>query len=108
MTDSKTKKLTTAEFDDATKEGVTLVDFYADWCGPCKALAPTLDELANKFEGKVTVAKVDVDSEAELAQRFGVQSIPTIVAIKAGEEVDRIHGNVPMEKLEALIDRASA
>ena len=62
-----------------------IIDFYADWCGPCKMMSPVIDEIAEKYNGKVKVGKVDVDKESELASKFGVMSIPTIVIIKNGE-----------------------
>ena len=70
------KIITKNEFDDAVKEGVVLVDFYADWCGPCKMLAPVLDELAEDMKGRASVVKVNVDTETELAQKYQVSRIP--------------------------------
>ena len=72
------KNVTTSEFDAAIKEGVVLVDFYADWCGPCKMLSPVLDELAADLGDKASVIKVNVDTESELAQKYQVSSIPAI------------------------------
>ena len=81
-----------------------LVDFWATWCGPCKMLAPTVEKLAEKYEGKLLVGKVDVDEEPDLARRFGVMSIPTVVLLKNGEEVDRIVGFLPQTSFEKMID----
>lgn len=89
--------LTEGAFDTAVAQGVTLVDFWAGWCGPCKMLAPTIDQLANNYEGKAVIAKVDVDAEPNLARRFGVMSIPTVVILKDGVEVDRKVGLLPMD-----------
>lgn len=100
------KIVTTNEFDDAVKEGVVLVDFYADWCGPCKMLSPVLDELAADVEGKASVIKVNVDTESELAQKYQVSSIPSIKIFKNGEIVNETMGFQPKAKLEELINNA--
>ncbi len=73
-------------------ESVVLVDFFADWCGPCKAIHPTLEELSNELEGKAIIAKVDVDEEPGLAATFKIRSIPTIILFKDGEPVDILVG----------------
>ncbi len=99
------KIVNTAEFNDAVKEGVVLVDFYADWCGPCKMLAPVLDELAKDVEGKATVIKVNVDTEGELAQKYQVSSIPAIKVFKNGVVVEETMGFQPKAQLEALINK---
>ncbi|MBU0982183.1 thioredoxin [Patescibacteria group bacterium] len=84
-----------------------LVDFFAEWCGPCRALAPLIDELTGEFEGKVKIGKMDVDSNPDTAQSFGIMSIPTLVFFKDGKEVDRVSGVLPKEtlteKLNALL-----
>ena len=76
--------LTNKNFDSIIGNGVTLVDFWADWCGPCKMQAPVIDELGEKYEGKVTVAKLNVDDEPSIAARFGVMSIPTLIVWAGG------------------------
>ena len=76
-----------------------LIDFYADWCGPCKMMKPIFDEIEKEYEGKVEFKKVDVEAETEMAQKFGVMSIPTFVVLKDGEEVDRKMGAMPKETL---------
>ena len=80
-----------------------LVDFWADWCGPCKMLAPTIEELAQKYDGRVKVCKVDVDAEPDLAKRFGVMSIPTIIAFSDGEPKSKSIGVQPIEVLENML-----
>ena len=96
--------LTEGAFDSAVAQGVVLVDFWADWCGPCKMLAPTIDQLAETYEGKATIAKIDVDAEPNLARRFGVMSIPTVIILKDGAEVDRKVGLLPADAYTAALD----
>lgn len=86
-----------------SKEPV-LIDFYAGWCGPCKMMAPVVEKLAEKYEGKVKVGKVNSDDEPELAQMFQVMSIPNFVIIKDGKVVDRVIGAVPQQALEEKLD----
>jgi len=81
----------------------TVVDFWAVWCGPCKMIAPILDDIANEYEGKLQVAKLDVDHNGESAMKYGVMSIPTLILFKAGQPVERIVGFMPKEKLLARI-----
>ena len=87
--------LTTADFDEKIRSGKYLVDFWADWCGPCKMVAPVIEELSVEFEGKVTVAKVDVDSEGALASRFGITGIPTVILFEDGAIKERFVGVQP-------------
>lgn len=81
--------LTKTDFDEKIKTGVVMVDFWAEWCGPCKMAAPVIDGLANEYAGKVIVAKLNVDAEPEIAQKFGVMSIPTVILFKDGVELAR-------------------
>ncbi|MEG0166026.1 thioredoxin [Anaerorhabdus sp.] len=92
------------EFDEITKSGTVLVDFFATWCGPCKMLAPVLEELATDFEGKAKVVKVDVDQEQELAMKFGIMSVPTMILFKNGEAVEKIQGFQPKAQIAAVIN----
>ena len=82
-----------------------LIDFWATWCAPCRAVAPILDELAEKFNGKFTVGKVNVDEHPDLAAQFGVLNIPTLIFFKGGEEVDRVVGVQPKSQLETKIQK---
>jgi thioredoxin 1 len=83
--------ITKAQFEDITKTGVVLIDFHANWCGPCKMLGPILERVATAVTG-ATIAKVNVDDEKELASQFGIRSIPAMLFFKNGELVDRIVG----------------
>lgn len=85
-----------------------LLDFYADWCGPCQSLLPTVEKLAKEYEGNIEIQKVNVDKNSELASKFGVRSIPALFFLKKGEVLDTLNGVVPesilRDKLEALIN----
>jgi thioredoxin 1 len=83
-----------------------LVDFWATWCGPCRQIAPVIDELAVKYEGRVSVGKVNVEEQPELAQRYGINAIPTLLLFKNGEIVERFQGVPPRSKLEAAMEMA--
>lgn len=83
------KVLNVENFDETIKEGVTLVDFWAEWCGPCQQMLPTLEDFSNDMEWKMTVAKVNVDEASELAARYRVMSIPTLLLFKDGELVEQ-------------------
>jgi thioredoxin 1 len=100
-------ELTTENFDETVANGVTLVDFWAPWCGPCRMIAPVIEELAEEYEGKATIAKVNTDEQQDLAVKFGIRSIPTILFFKDGEVVDQMVGaaskDVFAEKLNALL-----
>ena len=100
-------ELTTGNFEDTTKEGVSLVDFWAPWCGPCRMIAPVIEELAEDFDGKANICKVNTDEEQDLSVKFGIRSIPTILFMKDGEVVDTIIGATSKqalsEKLNSLL-----
>ena len=85
-------ELTPANFEEVTKEGVCMVDFWAPWCGPCRMIAPVIEELSGDFEGKAKICKVNTDEEQDLAVKYGIRSIPTILFMKNGEVVDQMVG----------------
>lgn len=85
------------------KAGVTLVDFFAVWCGPCKMVAPVLDELSMEMQGKAKIFKVDVDQSPELAQRYGISSVPTMILFKNGRPIEKIVGFQPKAALKTKL-----
>ena len=97
--------LTTSNFEKEVLESdlPVLVDFWADWCGPCKMLAPTIEEIAKEYEGKVKVGKVNIDEFAQLAIKYGVASIPTVILFKDGQVVDKSVGFVPKSSIEEML-----
>lgn len=94
-----------SNFDATIAKGVTVVDFFATWCMPCKMLSPIIEDLARDNDGKAVVAKVDIDLSESLAIRFSVESVPTVIIFKDGAEVDRIIGFSQKAKLQNAIDR---
>ncbi|OQX59905.1 MAG: thioredoxin [Helicobacteraceae bacterium 4484_230] len=97
-------ELTAADFDSTIAEGVTLVDFWAPWCGPCRMIAPIIEELAEDFDGKATIAKVNTDEEQDIAVKFGIRSIPTIMFFKDGELKDQMIGAGSKQAFEEKIN----
>ena len=94
------------DFEQAkAKEGVMLVDFWAGWCGPCKMVAPTIEELGIRFANQAVVGKVDVDAEPDIARTFGIMSIPTVIILKDGKEVERVVGLQPQAIYENLVKK---
>ena len=98
--------VTDSNFSEIVKRhSLVLIDFWASWCGPCRALAPTIEELSKEYGGKVTIGELNVDENRETAERFEVYSIPTMLIMKDGCEVERIVGLVPKKRIEAVLSK---
>lgn len=93
-------------FDSGISKGVTLVDFYADWCGPCRMITPILEELSSEYQGRATVAKVNVDNAQNVSSKFNVTSIPTVILFMNGEEVKRVIGVRGKDTYKMMLDAA--
>ncbi len=107
MASEKVQQISDAEFDTTIKSAQpTLVDFWAPWCGPCKAIGPVVEELADEYDGKVTIAKMNVDDNPVTPGKFGIRAIPTLIIFKDGEVVDQISGAVGKTQLIELINKA--
>ena len=100
-------QLTDSNFKETVLDSgkVTLVDFWAEWCGPCKAIGPMIEEISKEFDGKAIIGKVDVDSNPETAMKYGIRNIPTILFIKNGQVVDKQVGAVPKSNLVAMLNK---
>lgn len=97
------KHLTDGNFDQEIKQGLTLVDFHANWCGPCRMLAPVLEQVAKDMQGKATIGKVDIDTEQQTATHFQITSVPTMILFKNGKEVARLIGLKNADAIKDLI-----
>ncbi len=105
MASDKVKTFTDSNFDDETKQGVVLVDFWAEWCGPCRRLAPTVDALATEFDGRATVAKMNVDENPNVPGRFAIRGIPTLLVFKDGQLAETIVGLAAKEDIAKMLER---
>ena len=107
---SKTIHVTDGDFEQQVEQhdGLTVVDFWATWCGPCRMIAPVLDQLAAEYKDKVKVTKLDVDANIKTATRFNVRSIPMLLFFKDGKVVDQIVGAVPRQTIEAKFKQHAA
>lgn len=92
-------------FDQMISSGISMIDFWAEWCMPCQALLPVIDDLANSLENSVNVGKVNVDENREIAKEYKVMSIPTVIFFKDGEEVDRLVGGYPKSKYLEIVEK---
>ncbi|WP_019588664.1 thioredoxin [Deinococcus apachensis] len=101
----KPVELTDSNFQSETAQGLTLVDFWAPWCGPCRIIAPVIEELAGQYEGRVKVAKLNVDDNPAISGQFRVMSIPTMILFKDGQPVEGMVGAQPKRAFEALLDK---
>ncbi|MCC6153811.1 MAG: thioredoxin [Candidatus Hydrogenedentes bacterium] len=105
---SNAQELTVDTFDSTVSNGVTLVDFWAEWCGPCRMMTPVLDQLATEYAGKAKIAKVNVDNEQDLAIKFDISSIPALLIFKDGKVAKRFVGVTAKGELASALDGAAA
>ena len=105
MASEKVQTFTDSNFDEVTKQGVVLVDFWAEWCGPCRRLAPTVDELATDYDGRVVVAKMNVDENPSTPMRFSIRGIPTLLLFKGGQLVEQVVGLADKDSLKKMLDK---
>ena len=105
MASDNVKTFTDSNFDEETKNGVVLVDFWAEWCGPCRRIAPIVDQLAEEYNGKLTVAKVDIDENPMTPSKFMVRGIPTLLLFKNGDLKETIVGLETKDRLAQMIDK---
>ena len=102
----KTLEITDSNFNDViSKNKTVLVDFWAEWCGPCKMVSPIVEELSNDYDGKIKVTKLDVDSNPQTAANYGIRGIPTLLMFKNGSAVDQIVGAVPKQDIAERLDK---
>ena len=105
-TNAAVRQITDSDFDSVVNGGKPVfVDFWAPWCGPCRIIGPIVEELAPSYEGRAVIAKMNVDDNPQVAQKFGVTSIPTLMMFKEGKLVDRLVGAAPKTALQQFIDR---
>jgi thioredoxin 1 len=105
MASDKVKTFTDSNFDEEVKTGVVLIDFWAEWCGPCRRLTPTVEALATEYDGRATVAKMNVDENPNIPGRFMIRGIPTMLIFKNGELADQIVGLAAKEEIAKRLDQ---
>ena len=105
MASDKVKKFTDGNFDEVTKDGVVLVDFWAEWCGPCRQIAPAVDEIAAEYEGRAVVGKVNIDHHPHIASQYGIRSIPNLLLFSNGKVQQQIVGAVGKGELIEAINK---
>jgi thioredoxin 1 len=105
MASEKVQTFTDSNFDEVTKTGVVLVDFWAEWCGPCRRLAPTVDQLATDFDGRAVVGKLNVDDNPNVAGKFQIRGIPTLLLFKDGSLAETVVGLAGKEDLARMIEK---
>ncbi len=105
MKNDKVPELTNHEFEDFIKEGLVLIDFFAEWCMPCLIMAPVIDELSEKFRGKIKFGKVNVGDNQEIAKKFEINSIPNFVLFKGGKPIEHFIGSISLEELERKLNK---
>ncbi len=105
MDNDKVPELTPHEFEDFIKEDAVLIDFFAEWCMPCLTMAPIIDELSDKFKGKIKFGKVNIKGNEELAQKFKITSIPNLVLFKEGKPIEHVVGSRSFEELEEMLNK---
>ena len=105
MASDNLRTLTDSNFDEETRNGVVLVDFWAEWCGPCRRLAPTVEALAGEFDGRAVVAKLNVDENPSVPGRFMIRGIPTLLLFKNGQLAETLVGLRPKEDIAGLIEK---
>ncbi len=105
---TKPVEVTDADFEDEVLKSdlPVLVDFWAPWCGPCRMVAPIVEELANEYDGKVKFVKLNTDDNVQIASRYGIRSIPTLLVFKGGESVDQVIGFRPKSDLKRTLDKS--
>jgi thioredoxin 1 len=105
MASDKLKTLTDSNFDQEIQTGVVLVDFWAEWCGPCRRIAPIVEELAGQYDGRATVGKLNVDENPNVPGRFMIRGIPTLLLFKNGQLADTLVGLAPKEDIAKMIEK---
>lgn len=105
---SSALKLTTSNFEETVKDGVTLVDFWAEWCGPCRQMEPVIEDLAQDYASKAKITKVNIDDEQDIAEKYAIQAIPTLLLFKNGAVAQKFVGLTKKDVLAQALDAATA